>query len=165
MNRRGFGTAFQDPDVLREMLEYYASGTGKALLGRRYGVDHTTIMYHIRKHGVKRGKYVELTLKTNKVLEEIADADEHLRQLENAPKPPKKTYKYQALFEEPVNPGKNYADYLREEEIKLAPIRAERMEKAKADKIERDRLIRQGKIPSYASESEHWNNTPVAVGA
>ena len=64
-------------------------------------------------------------------------------------------YKYQHLFDEENrrNPGHTYSEYLREYNRKMKPIRAEAMSKAKAEMVERKRLIKQGKLPHYFDET------------
>ena len=47
---KGRGHVFDDPKVLNEMLELRKSGWTLTALGRKFGVDHTSIMYQIRKN-------------------------------------------------------------------------------------------------------------------
>lgn len=151
--RQGRGHVFDDPEKLEDMLLRLARGAKPVTLAREYGCDHTSILYHARKHEVVRGKTVEL------LVAETDDPIAHLEALEDAPKPPTKVYKYQALFEEPLNPGKTYAEYVAAENKKLAPMRKARLDKAKVEMRERHRLIKQGKIPNYLEkEDKHWNN-------
>lgn len=87
---------------IQEMLHYRSLGMGFSELGRKYGKDHTTIIYHCKRYGVTPA---------------VAPPD--LGTLEVVPSyeppPPREKYKYQHLLEEEdLNPGKTYKQYLAE---------------------------------------------------
>ena len=52
MGDRGRGKIFSDVRKLNEMLNLRRSGIGPSELAERYGVDHSTIVYHARKHSL-----------------------------------------------------------------------------------------------------------------
>lgn len=72
---------------VEEMLELCKDGWSYSELGRRYGKDHTTILYHCRKHGIRAV---------------------------GTPTEPPKPHKYDYIFNESINPGKSYKEYLAE---------------------------------------------------
>ena len=87
--------------TLLEMLKLRSEGRSLISLARMYGVDHTTIIYHCQKYRIipfQRMPEIEVTLV------------ERLPRKEHREKT-----RIELLLEEPVNPGKNYTDYLREE--------------------------------------------------
>lgn len=51
---RGWGHVFDDLNLKNEMLELRRQGYAFTDLARKYGVDHTTIVYHCRKAGLLR---------------------------------------------------------------------------------------------------------------
>ena len=122
-----YGRAFKDPEVLKEMLSRYKAGESTTVLGQAYGVDHTSIIYQTQKAGLLQKGRPKGSIQ----------------------------YKYQHLFDEENrrNPGHTYSEYLREYNRKMKPIRAEAMHKAKAEMVERKRLIKQGKLPHYFDET------------
>ena len=52
MRKSGLGHVFDNPRIKREMLILRIKGYSYVLLSRRYGVDHTTVMYHCRRAGI-----------------------------------------------------------------------------------------------------------------
>lgn len=52
MRKCGKGHVFDNPNVKREMLILRIKGYPYLVLARRYGVDHTTILYHCQYSGI-----------------------------------------------------------------------------------------------------------------
>ena len=50
---RGRGDVFSDLNKLNEMLSLRVQGAGPSVLGAKYGVDHSTIIYHCKRAGVQ----------------------------------------------------------------------------------------------------------------
>lgn len=96
---RGRGKIFDDLRRLNEMISARQSGVGPSELARRYGVDHSTIIYHCRRNGVTK-ENVERVVVTQKVR-----ISTKLRGFAV----------YTDKFEGRINPGKSYADYLIEQ--------------------------------------------------
>jgi hypothetical protein len=118
---------FRDPAILQQMLQDYAtSGLSSVALGRKYGCDHTSILYMAKKHNVRRGVPVRIDLKVRPV-----------KLLKSKPVPSPKVHhyerihKYDHIIDEPINAGKTYAEYLAEYERRMRPIRKEAMRRAK----------------------------------
>jgi len=100
---RGRGRIFEDLKKLHEMLSLRQQGAGLSELGRRYGVDHSTIFYHSRKNGLSTfvtvsgvrapaGQTPHVTISLSGITVRMSDDGS------------------------PMNQGKNYAEYLEEEE-------------------------------------------------
>ena len=91
------------------MIQLRAEGWGYSALGREFGKDHTTIMYHCQRLGLTRHKPAP---------KEVDDLQFKIEELdtENYNTRPAVTSKYAHLLgEEKINPGKkNYAEYLAE---------------------------------------------------
>ena len=49
----GRGHIFEDMQKLNEMLQLRMQGYGPSTLANRYGVDHSTIIYHCKKSGLQ----------------------------------------------------------------------------------------------------------------
>jgi hypothetical protein len=92
-------------DVM-EMLELRAKGWTYSELGRKYGKDHTTIMHSCKKFGVVPNQPVPA--------QRIPKVPSDPFQEEERPMKKKKKIqdKYAYIFDEPVNPGKTYAQYM-----------------------------------------------------
>lgn len=85
---------------LEEMLTLRAQGWSTIALGIRYNKDHTTIVYHCKKNGVKSVERPRRLLDPEiiePILPRIKVCD-----------------KYANLFDEPMNRGKTYKQYLEE---------------------------------------------------
>jgi hypothetical protein len=115
---------FRDPAILEQMSQdYISSGLTTAALGRKYGCDHTSILFQVKKHKVQRGVPLQKPIREKSV---------------EPPPPPKyerlvpKVHKYDHIFDEPINRGKaSYAEYLAEYERRMRPIRREAMRRAR----------------------------------
>lgn len=66
MKNRTYTKIFRNKDTLLEMLEKYSKGKTISELGREYNCDHTSIVYHVQKNNVGRGKEVLLLEKEYK---------------------------------------------------------------------------------------------------
>lgn len=52
MKSGGRSSIFDDPAELARMFKRYKKGETMSAIGRSYGVDHSTIYHHLKKHGV-----------------------------------------------------------------------------------------------------------------
>ena len=109
-------------------------------------------------HGSVLGASLKAGVSTRTVFKYIALYPDLKKLVTSQPKGTHKSdirYKYQHLFDEEgkCNPGHTYAEYLREHNRKMKPIRAEAIRKAKAQMAERKRLIKQGKLPHFFDET------------
>lgn len=101
---RGRRDVFDDVKKLHEMLALREGGAGLSELGRMYGVDHSTIFYHSKKNGIVPPavttvsarpapvKRIHVTISLSGIQVRLADDGS------------------------PVNAGKDYAEYLKEQE-------------------------------------------------
>lgn len=106
MIKRGRGNIFEDDKVLNKMLQFRTRGVGPSELARLFGVDHSTIIYHSRKHNI-----------TTEILRGVTVSGG----CQIIEPPPKISISRMGICmirydedESPINPGKNYADYLLE---------------------------------------------------
>lgn len=79
---------------VNEMLVLRSQGMSYTALGRKYGKDHTTIMYHCRRFGITPPRK-PLAYKREKVYIDPA----------YIPPPP---HKYDSIWNEKINPGHSY---------------------------------------------------------
>lgn len=86
------------------MLNLRAHGWSTIALGIRYNKDHTTIVYHCKKNGVK---FVQRS-RPQQDPELIEPIVQRARLCD----------KYADIFDEPINPGKTYKQYLHEQEVR-----------------------------------------------
>ena len=121
---------------IREILTRYQNGEGTTILGLTFGVDHSSIYYYIKKYAVVR----KFTPSPQRI-----DPYEKARLLSERPpeRHPSKGNRHVsrettqlphhlAILEEPVNRGKTYAEYLRDEE--------ERKRRARFPQLYKDRM-------------------------
>jgi hypothetical protein len=115
---------FKDPAILQQMLQdYISSGLSTEALARKYGGDHTSILFQVKKHKVQRGVPLQKPIREKPVAPPLPPKYERL-----VPK----VHKYQHIFDEPINRGKaSYAEYLAEYERRMRPIRREAMRRAR----------------------------------
>lgn len=90
---------------LNEMLKLRVAGWGYSALGRKFNLDHTTIIYHCKKFNVHPSA---VALKKVKFWRKEKEEESVLT--------PMRPYKYDYLLYEKMNPGKNYAQYLKDVE-------------------------------------------------
>ena len=102
------GTTFNDSVILEEMLARRMAGATVSELGRAYGVDHTTIIYQCKKHGVGYKRELE----TEKIRRKARTA--------TVPQAVKKTITLHPILErERINRGlPSYAAYLAEAKLR-----------------------------------------------
>jgi len=81
-------------EQVESILRLRKEGYSFSHIGRVFSKDHSTIMYHCQKVGVKKPKIIQISR------ESIDDATKIPEDLEE------------------VNPGKNYADYLAKEKAR-----------------------------------------------
>jgi hypothetical protein len=104
---RGRGHIFEDLHKLNEMIAMRQQGIGPSKLAVRFGVDHSTIIYHCKRNGVvvPKGRRLELATLSPIVVTE-------------RPKRVSISIKGFAFITDEtgdrINPGKNYADYVAE---------------------------------------------------
>lgn len=99
---RGRGRIFEDIKKLHEMLALREQGAGLSELGRRYGVDHSTIFYHSRKNGVAMLVTVSgIRQPVDRPVHVTISLSGNVRMADDG---------------SPLNQGKNYAEYLEERE-------------------------------------------------
>ena len=116
--RETYKKVFRNEKVLKEMLELRSKGWSYPALAARYGCDHSSIIWQVKKHGVeplvpveriwinKKGiriKRIYETVKKPQVNISITEEDEK----KGARK---------------MNQGKDYAGYLKESKIKLVDM-------------------------------------------
>lgn len=90
-----------------EMLLLRAQGWSTIALGRKYNKDHTTILYHCKKHGV-------MVLVYKRHTKESAEEEQEEYFPPMQPVAPK-VIKYAYILEERRNPGKSYKEYVAEQ--------------------------------------------------
>ena len=83
---------------------------GKTLvaIGSHFGKVHTTILYLMKKNGITRTEKAVRTTKTRNVF---------------AITQPTNANKYDDIFFEPINRGKSYKEYLKEQELRQTVTR------------------------------------------
>lgn len=101
-------------DVM-EMLELRAQGWTFAALGRKYGKDHTTIIHSCKKFSVVPNQPVR-----NERIKKGLPGSFQMEEKSVLKKKKRIQDKYAYIFDEPVNPGKTYEQYLAE--AKKRPI-------------------------------------------
>lgn len=104
---KGKSQIFKDPNKLQEMFTLRKAGWSSTLLSKKYGCDHTTILYECRKYGI----YPERLIRINK--ERIIMATPKPIK----PKTQQQTHKYAHLIFEPLNQGKMYRSYLEQKKV------------------------------------------------
>ena len=95
------GTTFTDKIALEEMLVLRMAGATYNDLGRRYEVDHTTIIYHCKKAGIGTPELEPVKLKRK---ERIIVPKQIVQRREIRLHP--------ILAAERMNTGKTYAEYV-----------------------------------------------------
>lgn len=93
---------------IKQMVKLRILGWSYSALAKKFKKDHTTIIYHCQRLGVKTKQQLE---------QEQMDTIDGLFIREGFPEeielpPPKVAHKYAHLLEEKLNPGKRYQDYL-----------------------------------------------------
>lgn len=99
--RRKFNS--YNPTELLRMLEMRRGGMTYTAIATYYGNDHTTIVYHCKKHNVYPNCPV-VRISTKKLPPVMIQKSEP---------------KYALLIEEKINVGKSYKEYLNENRIKM----------------------------------------------
>ena len=98
---------------LKEMLELWLAGWSYSDLGKRYGRDHSTIMHHIQKkfpveYENRKVNRVALPYRGKRV-----SADERRKRiLERKDVAPQ--YAHLMRYDDDINEGKSYTEYLKE---------------------------------------------------
>lgn len=142
-NKRGYGRVFDDEIILEQMLKAYESGISAKALGRHYNCDHTSILYQAKKHSI-RPRLIE------KIIEMPPPPPQCTE--EYPPLPPRKIPKYAHLIDEDFcRCGKSYKEYMKiqkERDKKVRPTRDALIERLKSEKKERDRMMKEGLIPT-----------------
>lgn len=117
MNSRGRGDTFTDPNRLNEMLSLRMLGVPTTQLGGHYGVDHSTIIYHCKLHGVSvpQGvKHIPLSsvVSSGVVLVQVQEVVK-ISQTKIVVRGPTIAVMTDETGER-INPGRNYAEYIAE---------------------------------------------------
>ena len=94
LNARFF---LKNPDKYQEMLDLIAQGFSYLSIGRKFGLDHTTIIYHARMNGVKANTKRRKGRGGLNLFEEESPPEIEV--------PKKKEFKYKAILDEEVNHG------------------------------------------------------------
>lgn len=120
--RAGYKKIFNDEKKLQEMLDLRSQGWSFPKLGARYGCDHSSIIYQVKKHGVRvksellnqfqRSGYRKSCTIYPTVEISITESDKRMGVVK-------------------MNQGKDYIDYLRELNIQLRDIGGWKIEKSK----------------------------------
>ena len=110
---RGRGNIFEDGTKLIEMLSLRQQGVGPSELGRRYGVDHTTIIYHCKRNGLVMPRGMQQTITSSGV---VAQAVVITRTVGISVASGMPRVILDAHDGTPINPGRNYAEYLQHRE-------------------------------------------------
>ena len=123
-------------------------------IGRHFGIDHSTVMYNIGRFapellGVKVFNQTPKEISNRRYLPKPKSKDTSTR-------PPRPSDKYAHLFEEKLNPGKNYKEYLRITRERERPVKEARMARLKAERDARRK--RMGKISSRADRGFMQND-------
>ena len=106
--------------VILEMLELRRRGWSYVAIAEYYGKDHSTIIYHCKKHSVVpkfpivRAEYKKKMILSPDDIPEIVVEMDVVEIVTPKPEP-----KYAVIIEEKINVGKNYKDYLKERGIKM----------------------------------------------
>ena len=96
---------------LEEMFELRRAGWSYSALGRKYGKDHTTILFHCEKHNVAPEMPLQARIRP-------ATASEVVEKIKLHQEPPKavqkpKEDKYANILYPKTKPGRNYKSYLK----------------------------------------------------
>lgn len=86
MGNRTFKKVFRDLDKLEEMLRLRSEGWSLPMLGERYGVNHTSIWWHVKKYNIRKGssfKIVDKKVETKKVEKSYRQYIEEMRKKDN----------------------------------------------------------------------------------
>jgi len=103
-NKQGRGDVFDDPLKLQEMLQLRKEGHSSGLLGTKYSCDHSTILYHCKRHNIFPERIIQCQ-KERAILS--------TPQVEKPKVEPKPHHKYEHLIFEPLNQGRRYSQYFK----------------------------------------------------
>ena len=107
--RTYFKKVFQrSPAKLKEMLISRSKGLSLLPLGRKYGVDHTTILYHVKQSGIET---------THIKKEQMILIKNYCSKFKENPIPmihkgAALSFKYQDIVDRPVHRGNSYKEIL-----------------------------------------------------
>ena len=91
-----------DSPYLKQILSLHHEGWSCPAIASIIGKDRTTVLFHLRRLGIPKG-VPRVFVQTTRTLN-IQIKKESL----------KKGHKYSHLIDESINPGKSYAEYLRD---------------------------------------------------
>jgi hypothetical protein len=100
-----YGTAFRDPNRLREMLNKHRAGWSFSELGRMYDVDHASIMYQVRKYSRNPFPLDPITVEPPPPRQPYKRQAQKVQPLPRLPK-------YHRILDEPINPGRDYKEII-----------------------------------------------------
>lgn len=112
--REHYTRVFTDSKVLKEMLALRAKGRGYSSLARRYGVDHSSIMYQCHKYHIEKN---EAPKDLDKEIEEKNTKIVYKQKEEEIVIVIRTKHKYEDLIFEKVNEGKNYVEYVPKKDV------------------------------------------------
>src|SRR3990167_8393146 len=113
MGNRTYKRVFRNkPELLQEMLDLRKQGWSFPRLGVKYGVDYSSIIYQVKKHGDK----VKQELLKRKSKKTTKETTKERYRAAHIPQIMKQDIE---LVIEKINQGKNYADYLKEKKMQL----------------------------------------------
>ena len=97
------------PELLQEMLDLRRQGWSFPRLGKKYGIDHGSVFYQVKKHGVKVKP---------ELLQQFHKNREYTYSLHPSQQIPI-TERDIKMGVVKINQGKDYREYLREQKIQL----------------------------------------------
>jgi hypothetical protein len=115
------------PDEIRDILTRYQNGEGTTILGLKFGVDHSSIYYYIKKFSaVRQVTYTPTKIDPYERAQLAMQRPHHEHGRRNSskkvsretpmfekPEPKPKPY-HLAILDEPVCRGKSYSQYIEE---------------------------------------------------
>lgn len=111
---------------LSQILKLHNAGFPSTFIAKKFGKDHTTILYHLRKLGVPRG--LGRGYRRPMVAVSVMVISTTVQAQVRIPK----TSPYDHLFEEPICQGKSYKEYLKASGRTPKEIKKMLADKAKA---------------------------------
>jgi len=105
------------PETLKEMLQLRALGWSSGKLGKKYSVDHTTILFQCKRHAemVARGEAEEVSM--SGIFNDVSDVSplvvETAKTMREMREKKNRKHKYDHIINETINQGRMYREYLK----------------------------------------------------